>query len=126
MTKFNPENKETMTFKEALSPAMEITEQEDADQYLVEYTNFIQKHLDKNPRSDRRPALEIAKINLGYYSGYCDEVTRIRIETLFNCQHPIFDIHKERHKKEIITYREARKYTITIKDTETLSNSIAK
>lgn len=90
MTKFNPENKETLTYGECLGPAMRITEQEDADQYLSSYTSYIQKTLDKNPSNNNRTASEIAKGNLGYYAGYHSVETRGRIEKLFMTQHPIF------------------------------------
>lgn len=50
MTKFNPDNKESLTYAECLGPAMLITEPEDAAQYLKEYVSFIQKCFDKEPR----------------------------------------------------------------------------
>jgi hypothetical protein len=90
MTKFNPENKETLTYGECLSPAMSITDKSDANQYLNAYVNYIQKHLDKEPRSDNKTALEIAKINIGYYAGYYDTETSKRVNRLFDCHHPIF------------------------------------
>ena len=39
-TKFNPEGKEKLTYGEALSPAMEITDPEDAKQYFDAYVEF--------------------------------------------------------------------------------------
>lgn len=88
--KFNPDNKQELTYEESLSPAMKIIEQDDADEYFKGYVEFIQKALDKKPRSDKKTAEEIAKTNLGYYAGYYDQKTRERIERLFNCVHPIF------------------------------------
>lgn len=90
MTKFNPENKETLTHDECLSPAMEITEPKDAEQYLNDYISFIQKYLDKEPTKNNNSAEEIAKANLGYYAGYYSNKTRERVEKLFKCAHPIF------------------------------------
>jgi hypothetical protein len=90
MTKFNPENKETLTYGECLDPAMKITEAEDAQQYLADYVDYIQLALNKEPRDDGKTAAEIAGINLGYYAGYYDHETRERVERLFNCTHPIF------------------------------------
>ena len=92
MTKFNPENKETLTFGECLGPAMEITDPEDAQQYFAEYVNYIQKYhmLDKEPRDDDVTAEQIVKINLGYFAGYYDDETRQRVEELFMCSHPVF------------------------------------
>lgn len=90
MTKFNPENKETLTYGECLEPAMEITDEKDAKQYLDAYVSYIQKNLDKESRNDDKTALDIAKINIGYYAGYYDNKTANRVNKLFNCSHPIF------------------------------------
>jgi hypothetical protein len=90
MTKFNPANKETLTFGETLEPAMEIQDEADAKQYMKDYITFIQKELDKKPREDNKTAEQIVKINLGYFAGYYDNKTRERVERLFCCSHPIF------------------------------------
>ena len=90
MTKFNQENKETLTYGECLSPAMKITEREDANQYLKEYIAYTQKYLDEEPRDDNMTAEQIVKSNLGYFAGYYDNETRKRVERLFNCSHPVF------------------------------------
>jgi len=90
MTKFNPENKETLTFGECLGPAMEITDPQDAQQYLTEYAKYTQKFLDKEPRDDDMTAEQICKVNLGYFAGYYDNETRVRVEELFTCSHPVF------------------------------------
>jgi len=90
MIKFNPEKKDTLTYGECLDPAMKIIEQEDADQYLKGYIAFVQKELDKNPRADGMTAEQIAKSNLGYFAGYYDDETRLRVEKFFMCFHPIF------------------------------------
>lgn len=89
-TKFNPEGKAELTYGDLLRPAMSITEQEDADQYLVAYVAHIQEFLDKEPRADGLTAEQIAKTNLGYFAGYYDSETRERVERLFRCQHPVF------------------------------------
>jgi hypothetical protein len=89
-TKFNPKNKKELTYGESLSPAMEITEQSDADQYFQSLMAFTQKALDKEPRKDNATAEEIVKSNLGYWAGYYSEETRARVEKLFHCEHPIF------------------------------------
>jgi len=90
MTKFNPENKTPMTYGECLGPAMEITDPEDAKQYLAEYVSYIQTALDKEPRDDDMTAEQIAKTNLGYFAGYYSNETRERVEELFMCSHPVF------------------------------------
>lgn len=95
MIKFNPENKDELTFGECLGPAMEITDPKEAKQYKVDYVDFIQKALDKQPRNDDKTAEDIVNINLGYYAGYYGEHIRERVERLFNCSHPIFGSIKE-------------------------------
>lgn len=90
MTKFNPENKSSLTYGECLGPAMQITDEADAQQYLADYVAYIQQALDREPRNDNQTAAQIAGINLGYYAGYYDHETRIRVERLFCCAHPIF------------------------------------
>jgi len=90
MTKFNPEGKEVLTHGDCFHPAMKITEQEDADQYFKEYVAHIQGHLNKEPNKDGMTAEQIARVNLGYFAGYYDNETRIRVERLFSCSHPIF------------------------------------
>ncbi len=89
MTKFNPDNKPMLTYGECLMPAMNITDEADARQYLSDYVAFIQKVLDREPRTDNQTAAQIAGINLGYFAGYYDHETRIRVERLFCCSHPV-------------------------------------
>jgi len=93
VTKFNPENKKVLTYKEAMEPAMEITDQADADQYLAAYVAYIEEGLKENPRDSTLRSmtpLEMAKENLGYYAGYYSNETRTRVEKLFKTKHPIF------------------------------------
>ena len=96
LTKFNPQNKELLTFGECLEPAMEITEQEDADQYLKAYIEYTKKCMENDPRDDDKPAEWIVKQNLGYFAGYYSNETRARVEKLFKCSHPIFGSIKEK------------------------------
>jgi len=93
MTKFNPENKESLTYGECLAPAMEITDAEDAKQYLDAYIKFQEANMQE--ASGKHTAEEICKINLGYYAGYYGDETRKRVEQLFTCSHPIFGSIKE-------------------------------
>lgn len=96
MTKFNPENKEKLTYGECLGPAMEITDQADANQYLADYIAWQQKNLDKDPNPQGLTAEQICKQNLGYYAGYYSNDVRKRVEKLFMCAHPIFGSIKEK------------------------------
>jgi hypothetical protein len=91
MIKFNPENKEILTYGECLEPAMEITDAEEAKNYLTEYTVYQQKMMDKEKLDYKGlTAEQIAKQNLGYFAGYYNDETRLRIEELFICSHPFF------------------------------------
>lgn len=87
MTKFNPENKETLTYGECLDPAMKITDPEDAKQYFADYLAFMEKNFED--ASGRYTPQEVCKINLGWYAGYYDYETRERVERLFITAHPI-------------------------------------
>jgi len=95
MTKFNPENKEVLTYDECLGPAMEITDKNDAEQYLIDYVKYTQAFLDKGCREDDKSAEDIVRINLGYYAGYYGHDVQKRVEKLFLAVHPIFGSIKE-------------------------------
>lgn len=90
MIKFNPENKETLTFDETVGPAMLITDQAEADAYLADYLEYTRKWLRKSPHPKGLSAEEIVKINLGYESGYCSIEVQKRVERLFHTEHPFF------------------------------------
>ena len=90
MIKFNPENKEALTYGECLYPAMEITDAEEAKQYKADYIKFIDKFLVDGESESGLTAEQIANNNLGYWAGYYGDKVRRRVEKLFNCAHPIF------------------------------------
>ena len=76
----------TSTHREKYEPAMNLTEQANADAYfeeLVEY-NMTFGH------TTRERAEFIERQNLGYFAGYFDHETRLRVERLFHCEHPVF------------------------------------
>lgn len=81
MTKFNPEKKENLTYGDTLKPAMEITDPEDAKQYLNEYATWLQE---KAKLFSINEAIEMAKNNLRYFCGYYDNETAKRVFKLFN------------------------------------------
>lgn len=95
MTKFNPEKKDILTFGECLKPAMEITDPTDAKQYKDDYIKYTQHHLNKEPHKNDMTAEQIVNANLGYYAGYYDNETRLRVEKLFSCSHPVFGALEE-------------------------------
>ena len=70
MTKFNPENKQELKHSDCLHPAMSITDPEDAQQYLEEYTLYL---FSKLPEKDLDYCIRMAKENIGYYAGYFDK-----------------------------------------------------
>lgn len=77
--------KDEITFGEKYDPAMKITDQAKADEYFkacVEHTMHFGHFREK--------AEHIERSNLGYWAGYYDLETRMRVEQLFGCQHPIF------------------------------------
>lgn len=80
MTIFNPENKEQLTYGDCLFPAMEITDKEDADQYLNAYAKFAEK--DSNISFDQ--AIDNCRFNIIYWSGYYDQKKIDSIRMLFD------------------------------------------
>jgi hypothetical protein len=90
MTKFNPENKDVLTYGECLFPAMEIVDKDDADQYFKSYVDYTMEMLRREPRNDDMTAEQICKTNIGYWAGYYGSDVRERVERLFGCAHPIF------------------------------------
>lgn len=95
MTKFNPENKSILTYGEALTPAMRITDQADADQYKSDYIAYQERHITNGRSESGMTAEQMVNANLGYYAGYCTDEVRERVERLFKCSHPIFGSIKE-------------------------------
>ena len=92
MTKFNPLNKDSLTYGECLDPIFKITDKADALQYKKAYVEFTEKHIKEN---EPLSALQIVNSNIGYYAGYGSNEDRKRIEDLFDCSHPIFGAVKE-------------------------------
>lgn len=114
MTQFNPEGKETLSYGESLEPAMEITDQEDADQYFADMVAYTRRKIDEDPEIDSDPE-EVCRTNLGYFAGYYSQEVRKRVEKLFGAVHPYLgSVNKENTSEEIISTgikigREARK-----------------
>ena len=79
-----PFEKET-TVGEKYRPAMEITDQAEASAYFDRCVEHSMLH-----GLSRAQAEAQERANLGYYAGYFDHETRLRVEKLFGCQHPVF------------------------------------
>ena len=76
---------QNVTIGDKYRPAMEITDQAEADAYFdacVRHTMSFGK--------GEEEASAIERANLGYFAGYYDHETRARIERLFRCAHPVF------------------------------------
>jgi len=73
-------------------PAMKITDQAEAAAYFERCV----EHIMRVAGVSRDKAVEIEKVNLGYWAGYFDNETRARVEKLFRCAHPIFGAIAER------------------------------
>ena len=65
------------------SAAMAITDQALADRHFKCLVGLCMQ-----AGKTREEAEEIERSNLGYWAGYHDHETRLRVERLFRCQHP--------------------------------------
>lgn len=75
-----------ITIRDKYEPAMKITDQAEADAYFevcVEHNMSFGEHT-------REEGEKVERINLGYYAGYYNHETRLRVERLFHCAHPMF------------------------------------
>ncbi len=79
-----------MTVKEKYAPAMRIHDQAEADAYFERCVEHTMKYAEDAWYKTREGAEEVERSNLGYYAGYYDTETRIRVERLFRCAHPVF------------------------------------
>jgi hypothetical protein len=74
-----------ITIGDKYSPAMKMINPKEAADYFelcVEHTMRFGK--------SREKAESIERQNLGYFAGYYNQETRLRVERLFNCVHPVF------------------------------------
>lgn len=75
-----------LTYGQTLGPAMEISNQKDADEYLEALIEYYMRDGTKSKNECR----ELALNNLGYFAGYYDQETANRVKKLFGALHPIF------------------------------------
>lgn len=78
------------TIGQKYCPAMEITDQAEADRYFEQCVAESMEY-----GRTRAEAESIERANLGYYAGYYDHETRVRVERLYRCKHPIFGSAQE-------------------------------
>lgn len=74
-----------MTAGDVFDPIMRITKQSDADEIFAAYVDGLVKQ-----GRSKEEAASIVRSNLGYYAGYYNHETRVRVERLFSCRHPMF------------------------------------
>jgi ribosomal protein L9 len=70
-------------FGELYDKAMGITDEQEA--YV--YFKLLVKQVEGKPEEE---AEALVRHNLGYWAGYYDQKTRIRVEKLYGAVHPIF------------------------------------
>ena len=75
-----------MTTDECYKPSLEITDPDEAKEYLEALIERSMKYFDNS----REEAERIEKGNLGYYCGYYGTEAMIRVHKLFDCEHEIF------------------------------------
>ncbi len=84
MTTLNDD--QNYTIGELYRPAMQIKDAAEAREYFAELVRWHSKKWGKTESE----SIATMKSNLGYFAGYYDSETRQRVETLFECSHPIF------------------------------------
>lgn len=77
---------EKITYGDMYNPAMEITDPAAATAYFERCVEHAMRWFGKT----RREAETLHRANLGYWAGYYGQETRLRIERLFKCEHPVF------------------------------------
>lgn len=77
--------------RDFLDKAMSITTKDSAVALLMLYSSYIASE----NNISLKEALDIAKSNIAYYTGYVNPNTREIVEELFDCEHPIFGKIKE-------------------------------
>jgi hypothetical protein len=84
--------KHPITYREKYDPAMHITDPGQAAQYFEECVQHNMAHSTNN----RGLAEAIERANLGYWAGYYSRETRLRVEELFGCEHPVLGKAKDK------------------------------
>ena len=63
-----------------------VTTKDEAGRYFKKLVDFVVENYDQ----DRIEVEKIQRSNIGYYAGYLDRETQLRIYDLFDVDHPIF------------------------------------
>lgn len=75
-----------MTIGKCYGRCAEITDQDEANEYFMA---LVERNMRICPEHDFDAAIKVEKANIGYFAGYCDSETALRMELLFNTIHPI-------------------------------------
>lgn len=81
---------EKITIGDKYGPAMEITDQAEADAYFEKLVEHTMSYAKDEQYKTHEGAAALERSNLGYYAGYYDTETRKRVERLYGCAHPVF------------------------------------
>ncbi len=74
------------TIGEHYHPAMKIEAEKEAAEYLE---TLVQYSIERYGQSHEE-ATRIHRSFIAYFAGYYDHETRVRVERLFSCSHPVF------------------------------------
>ena len=79
------------TVGELYGPAMKIEDEAGAATYLDDLVAYVVYHrYNEGDPISRDEAETLVRGNLGYFAGYYDMETNVRVQRLFGCKHPIF------------------------------------
>jgi hypothetical protein len=89
--RFDPKKK--YTSGQLYRPAIFIKNKADA---VVYFEELVEYHLQEEGLTiDEKEVRRNIKDSLGYFAGYYDDETRLRVEELFECAHPMFGKAKD-------------------------------
>jgi hypothetical protein len=122
MTKFNPENKEKLSVAETALVALNIIDQDDAEQWMAEYIKHVEKEVSNITDAEKLSkfaeiekiighkitAEEICKANIAMVAYLTkDNEARVRVQKLFKAEHP--NLPPAVEEKPIIEYKSGSK-----------------
>ena len=81
-----------VSWAQKYDPAMSILDKDAADIYF----QACVQHNMRTSTNNLGVAQAMERSNLGYWGGYYSKEVRVRIEELFNCEHPILGKASER------------------------------
>ena len=76
----------SITSGDLYNSAMKVQTQEEADEFFEALMVFCLIEFVQ----EREEAARVMRSNIGYWTGYCSDETAIRVQRLFQCEHPVF------------------------------------